>query len=660
MPPMHAQGTVLHSVKLRGAASDALRARLHLERVLAEVDWAAGLPPQALLFVRRLVADARPGLRRSGEGGRFAEGVSAALRQHARTARRPWLHADAAAADAVCFADEAELVACLLRDWARGTVAQRWWWQEVLGPASVLRWLRAEALAQAPRLVPALALLASRGEAVEAVARIDEADALQAWRAVRQAYGLRDDAATRGEGAGPPITPSRFHAMDEATAVSTSATSRAAALGQLLLSVPEVTTSVLRPAQRMLLAGALSVVREPAWSRSPALTQALEQLVQPVCPIVQAPEEVPGPALAAQPTSARPLTLASGVAGQAAPAAAAMPTPRSAMSSEHAVAPSSPERLPLEHLDASIGPLPERFVHPAGHEVSALAAAEPSLPSASSEAPDAPLPALPAKAARPSSRRKAAASDVPVEKATVRTRYGGIFYLLNAAMALKVYGDFTMPRAPGLSLSPWNLLAWTGRAWFGADFVHDPVWALLAQLSGRSPEDDPSRHFNAPDRWEAEADWLAPWGPVHELHVRASTQRLRIFHAEGFAVFDVLRDGALTPLQQAHALCAGRLDLSTAALRRARSPVARVPAPAAARWLHHWRCHLEARLQRTLGVDDAATLVCCHDAVVEAGLATVDVHFALATLPLPIRFAGLDRDPGWIPAAGRSLMFRFA
>jgi hypothetical protein len=37
----------------------------------------------------------------------------------------------------------------------------------------------------------------------------------------------------------------------------------------------------------------------------------------------------------------------------------------------------------------------------------------------------------------------------------------------------------------------------------------------------------------------------------------------------------------------------------------------------------------------------------------------VDVMLSLADLPIAIRFAGLDRNPGWIPAAGRYLAFHF-
>jgi hypothetical protein len=37
----------------------------------------------------------------------------------------------------------------------------------------------------------------------------------------------------------------------------------------------------------------------------------------------------------------------------------------------------------------------------------------------------------------------------------------------------------------------------------------------------------------------------------------------------------------------------------------------------------------------------------------------VDVLMKLNELPIAIRLAGLDRDPGWVPAAGRFVAFRF-
>jgi hypothetical protein len=46
-------------------------------------------------------------------------------------------------------------------------------------------------------------------------------------------------------------------------------------------------------------------------------------------------------------------------------------------------------------------------------------------------------------------------------------------------------------------------------------------------------------------------------------------------------------------------------------------------------------------------------------ALVHAGDMRVDAVFSLVEHPIEIRMAGLDIDPGWIPAAGRALHFHF-
>jgi hypothetical protein len=153
----------------------------------------------------------------------------------------------------------------------------------------------------------------------------------------------------------------------------------------------------------------------------------------------------------------------------------------------------------------------------------------------------------------------------------VRTGFGGIFYLLNAALAMGWYSDFTAPRGPNLKLSPWDWLALVGRAWFPRSFARDPVAGLLAQLAARQ-----GRVLRRPRGWQAQLDAL------------------------------------------------------------------------------------HTRLQQALGeAGDVRALVCRHGAEVAVTPTRVDVHLALAGLPLALRLAGLDRDPGWIPAAGRVLAFHF-
>jgi hypothetical protein len=79
------------------------------------------------------------------------------------------------------------------------------------------------------------------------------------------------------------------------------------------------------------------------------------------------------------------------------------------------------------------------------------------------------------------------------------------------------------------------------------------------------------------------------------------------------------------------------------------------------RWLAHLVPYVRARLRGALAVDDARlpALLLAHRARVHASDAHLDVVLALDTLPIEIRIAGLDRDPGWVAAAGRFIAFHF-
>ncbi|MGZ4878242.1 MAG: hypothetical protein ACXVIO_08675, partial [Candidatus Angelobacter sp.] len=77
------------------------------------------------------------------------------------------------------------------------------------------------------------------------------------------------------------------------------------------------------------------------------------------------------------------------------------------------------------------------------------------------------------------------------------------------------------------------------------------------------------------------------------------------------------------------------------------------------RWVGWMASYFRARLLRALGRDDAVALLCGRPARVVLTLTHVDVTFSLDHHPIEIRMSGLDRDPGWIPAAGRYVSFQF-
>jgi hypothetical protein len=71
----------------------------------------------------------------------------------------------------------------------------------------------------------------------------------------------------------------------------------------------------------------------------------------------------------------------------------------------------------------------------------------------------------------------------------LRTRHGGLLFLLNAALQLQLYGDFTQPRFQGLDCPPWRFLLLAGRAWCGPGFRRDPLhgWLLRRAAGARQP-----------------------------------------------------------------------------------------------------------------------------------------------------------------------------
>ena len=88
------------------------------------------------------------------------------------------------------------------------------------------------------------------------------------------------------------------------------------------------------------------------------------------------------------------------------------------------------------------------------------------------------------------------------------------------------------------------------------------------------------------------------------------------------------------------------------------------PAPGSApldRWLGLVLPYVRARLARALGAleEEAVRLTCALPARIQLTATHLDLTLSLADLPIELRLAGLDRDPGWVPAAGRYIAFHF-
>jgi hypothetical protein len=525
---------------------------------------------------------------RRQRGDPFARVVGAELSRFAARARRPWLDPDAARADAVLFEDEAELIACLIRDWLRGVVPERWWWVDLLRTTGVEMALRRHVLSRGEILVPALSLLAPAGEIVPFVLRLPDHDARAAAASVIRAYALVEVAHASENGtAAVDRRDDPAWRVDGDTVVGPRATS---ILARLMTAVPELPVAPCAREQRRLLALVFGTMRRLAWVRSPDFARGLvllerfepatitESRLADDVAAIQWPLPPPMSELPLRPmvttdsrpgaTTLRPLRTGAGDAGDS---RSTTRDPHSARTSRaRGRRPSMAESIPP--AVGSTGPKEGQSRPP--REVSRPRTEHEASADAAGDAPRRGAPWPPASTGFPSE------GPLSLGKELIATDFGGILYLLNAWLAMELYGDFMKPRAENFMLSPWDLLALVGRTWFGAPFVGDPIWTALARLAGRDPEDEPGVKCAVPD------DWL----PRH-------------------------------------------LDT------------------------------LIARLQRGLGIDECARIpdwLCRHQAAIDVTASAVHVHLSLCVLPLEIRVAGLDRDPGWIPAAGVSVYFHFA
>ena len=518
-----------------------------------------GLPPSALLCVRRL-GDPLPGTLQLDVGALVPDAdwrraAADALATQAREAARPALGPVPASAGAVLFADRAELLAALARDWLDGSLATRWWWAILLrspfpSAVEVARAWREEATS-APA---AFERLAARGEAARFAAQLPVDEALALAHVVAHVHGQTAVAAVLAAARAPApvrptappsgVEPQQAAPAAEAIPVWTHVV-REAVGSELLLT---------RPA-RALLVVALTAARSPVLARSPRFVRALQLLLDEAAP-PEAPVEEP-------PHAVLPVV-------EAPPQPAATPVRAASQRLIHGAA-RPVERPPVRRARAT--PAPPAIVQTTAATPQPRTRAQPSTPP------------LPPTAIEPRT------ADDAVPTAT-RTDLAGVFMLLNVALGLGLYSDFTLNVRRELAVDPWRLVARTARRLLHDRHRRDAVWPLLDSLAA----DGRDRY---PRTWRPPRAWLEP--------------------------FDV------------------------------------VPSFGDGDWQATFVAYVRARVALALDVRPArvAGTLLRLPGVVHVSAARVDVVMALEDLPVGVRLAGLDRDPGWIPRARRDVRFHF-
>ncbi len=222
----------------------------------------------------------------------------------------------------------------------------------------------------------------------------------------------------------------------------------------------------------------------------------------------------------------------------------------------------------------------------------------------------------------------AAAPDTQI----LRTQYGGLFFLINALLAMGLYPDFTQQLGSRLAIAPLRLIDRIAMRHFGSQYRRDPMHKLLRVISANGA---------LPTIWQVRAEWLNAFDGAAKVTKHIGGRRVTQWHSSGFPLSD-------RNLRAGHDL-----------LYKTQSTPPILPSSRDARWIACLTHYLEARIRRATGPANLGLDALEMPAEIQLIDDQIMIRFELTDLPLALRLAGLDRNPGWLPAEGRSVAFEF-
>lgn len=692
---LHSGQTIVRRLRIKSADVDPNLARQRIANLLNDANLqAAQGAPAAIILIRRLRISLPLTLRvdhgRCEELPGWDETVKAELCSLVRNAARPWLTAVPAAADAVVFLDRAELLACLAADWCQGIVSTRWWWRILLKGENAAQFVSRLWRDETAYLPAALQQLASTKRAIAFLATLDDATSRELVQRLVHSFALHALAPViegffKAEGAAPFVPTTAANLQLVASALR-EPQGPAPPVPPWSVWVPETEAPELHLTQQLLLGLALMIQVEPSRVRTRSFADAvgLWQHALSVWAIDQN-----RPALDQKRVSPERAAVDGSPTDHARWANSPLQPPHrqvGSISGEQIVAADSSsqagETQTNEAIVANSAPTLSES------QLMALSGSESrELPPTTPETHtfDLPLPPEESDSLQlPSKNSEAAFTNPPRSaEAKVETEFGGLFYLLNLALYLGLYGDFASPANLGIELNIWDFVALVGRQLIGEQLERDPVWQLLATLAGRE-EESPGHAFEPGDEWRIPSAWLEAFPEAGRCEWTTAGGRLQVIHPWQFLVLDLPAQSAtaseLAPVgtkqleRELKVYEHLRLAISSVPLREGLVLGSGEPAltadkqqlrPAAGvllrAWLDRLTPYIRARLRQALGAAAAKDLcpIFAGRATVVVTATHVGVFQGLADLPLEIRIAGLDRDPGWVPAAGRFIAFHF-
>jgi hypothetical protein len=588
--------------------------RLRFTRLLSGAELQpSALPPSAILMVRRLT-DPLPGQLTVWEGTSridtsWERAAQSALSVLYHRAARPLWEPPAIHAEAVLFADEGEMLACLARDLSRGEASGRWWWRALLRtlPSSSSAGLTTLLCDKAASVPAALHHLAQYGQAVTVVNALSPQQALTVLSAMGRAYGMSDllpipsdkpDAVgsqsiqqkSGNQLSRDPIhipSPYGFSLPVVTASQPPPMSSRMKEGDPQPVASPPWSAALVPPSlakeRACLLGVGLSLYERPAVIRSHAFLRSLRawwtrQDIPPARQENGALLEKPDHTLPSERDELDPLSRAT-KEGIKVPADGTLMETLSPQVSHRAFSETKTAREQTFHQDKEP---PARTENQDRVELRAPLEVETGKTQQETGNPAENDRILipgetrtePGKFHRQKEQvreEQQVETDqehtVPLVKKSailsledgIPTQLGGVLYLVNLMRHLDLPACFEEEWGLGSNIGAWGILEALGRGLLNQESAHlgaDPLWEALARLDGREPGELPGATFPGSDRFHLPVRWVIPVENDGENRFSWGTdqQRLCLWSERGYVLVDCPRDAFAPDTQAQQAL----------------------------------------------------------------------------------------------------------
>lgn len=672
--------SVITKLRVGGEKLDAVSTRLYFERLFANTNIApAGLPPKSIVCIRHLTDPAPQVLSLNRNASRFSDGWEKAVVREIekifRRAVRPISETVPAQAESVVFTDKAELLACLASDWCRGILYQNWWWRSLFPNLEKAQTVARIWIESAEYVPSALNILFEKKIAADFVRKLQPEETAGLLKQIVETFGLKKIQNAFFE----PLTAEEKHdykkiaAEKKAESLSKKNLFEFYRLAEMRLeTVAETQFQNLTFEKKLLLGIGLTLARAPHIARSEKFARLIREF-KIETEFLPSETFLQSETIAPQIKKQEILRKEIGKKNLRRKEKKSHPNfsePKTAIEK-------SPEKKPQMVFHDS-----ENIENPATKSPETKSDFKIEKPAKKAARKTEEIRVKKSKNGivfndeKPQTKPKTYqtrdekfssifSTDSIEENETeefeiiVRTKFGGVFYLLNLGLYLKLYRDFSEPLADEIDLNIWDFIALLSRKFLGKKIEKDEVWNLLKQLSGRERVENFGEDFSPPDEWRIPTDWLKTFQTKKKWFWSKTKNRLIVRHSENFNVLDVpLKKNFKVQLERE---LENYREFFSEITERKPKNLFKDLSPRE-RFLENLFGFAERRLVQALNLETRKELnkiLFGQSATVAVSATHLEVTFSLADLPLAVRFSGLDRNPGWIPAAGKYVEFHF-